>query len=472
MLDTILLFNQWAILVYFLILNTFYAVLLLAAGRYQRWKKRVSWYQDLQRLLGSRIAPTLSVLAPAYNEQATVSQSVRALLTLQYPNLEVVVINDGSSDETLELLTKDFSLEPASVIHFRRLESADVKSIYRSRTFPELLVVDKENGGKADSLNAGLDVAAGELVCAIDADTLIEPDALLKMVQPFLLRNDVIATGGTLRVVNGSEVRDGRVVNARVPTNPLAGCQTVEYLRAFLFGRMGWNMMGGNLIISGAFGLFRRESVLEAGGYMHDSVGEDMELVVRMRRTAIDRGMPHQVISIPDPVAWTEVPESLRALGRQRDRWHRGLSDVMWRFRGMFFRPRYGTVGMVVVPFFLLVELLGPVIEAIGLIGLGLALLLGVVNWQFALLFFLVAYGYGLLLNMFTLLLADLGERRYPRLADRARLVMWMVIESLVYRPVTVVWRLKGIWGYLRGKKEWGAMTRRGFDVSSSNPVD
>ena len=466
MLDTILLVNQWTILFYFLILNTFYAALLVAAGRYQRWKKRVGWHQDLQRLLGSRIAPTLSVLAPAYNEEATVSQSVRALLTLQYPNLEVVVINDGSSDETLELLTRDFSLEPASVIHARRLDSAAVRAIYRSRTFPELLVVDKENGGKADSLNSGLDVAAGELVCAIDADTLIEPDALLKMVQPFLLRDDVIATGGTLRVVNGSEVRDGRVVTARVPANPLAGCQTVEYLRAFLFGRMGWNLMGGNLIISGAFGLFRREAVVEAGGYMHDSVGEDMELVVRMRREAMDRGLPHQVISIPDPVAWTEVPESLRTLGRQRDRWHRGLSDVMWRFRGMVFRPRYGTVGTVVVPFFLLVELLGPVIEAVGLIGLGLALLLGAVNWQFALLFFLVAYGYGLLLNMFTLLLADLGERRYPRLADRSRLVLWMFVESLIYRPVTVIWRLKGIWGYFRGKKEWGTMTRRGFDVS------
>ncbi len=466
MIDTVLFVNQWAILVYFLILNTFYAALLVAASRYQRWKLRAGWHQDLQRLLGSRIAPTLSVLAPAYNEQATVSQSVRALLTLQYPNLEVVVINDGSSDDTLDLLTKDFSLEPANAIHTRRLESATVRSIYRSRTFPDLKVVDKENGGKADSLNAGLDIAAGDLVCAIDADTLIEPDALLKMVQPFLLRDDVIATGGTLRVVNGSEVRDGRVVTPRVSGKPLAGCQTVEYLRAFLFGRMGWNLLGGNLIISGAFGLFRREAVLEAGGYMHDSVGEDMELVVRMRRQAIDRDLPHQVISIPDPVAWTEVPESLRTLGRQRDRWHRGLSDVMWRFRGMAFRPRYGAVGTVVVPFFLLVELLGPVVEAVGLLGLGFALLLGAVNWQFALLFFLVAYGYGLLLNMFTLLLADLGERRYPRLADRLRLVMWMVVESLIYRPVTVIWRLKGIWGYLRGKKEWGVMTRRGFDVS------
>lgn len=467
MIDEFLLVSQWTILTYFLILNAFYAALLFAAAGYQRWKKRAAWHEYLPRLLGSRIAPTLTVLAPAFNEEATILQSVRALLTLQYPNLEVVVINDGSSDGTLELMVEHFSLEPASPIHYRRLESAPVRAIYRSRTFPELIVVDKENGGKADSLNAGLDVAAGELVCAIDADTLIEADALLKMVQPFLLRDDVIATGGTLRIVNRSVVRDGRVVDPRVPTNPLAGCQTVEYLRAFLFGRMGWNRLGGNLIISGAFGLFRREAVVEAGGYLHESVGEDMELVVRMRRQALDAGRPHQVISIPDPVAWTEVPESLRTLGRQRDRWHRGLSDVMWRFRGMAFNPRYGPVGTVVMPFFLLVEFLGPVIEAAGLIGLGIALLLGVVNWQFAVLFFLVAYGLGLLLNLFTLLLADLGERRYPRVTDRLSLLFWVFVESLIYRPVTVVWRLRGIWSYMRGKKEWGVMTRRGFDPPS-----
>lgn len=467
MIDKLLLVSQWTILIYFLILNSVYLALLFAAASYQRWKKRASWHQDLNRLLGSRIAPTLSVLAPAYNEEATVRQSVRALLTLQYPNLEVVLINDGSSDRTLELLIEDFALEPASPVHYRWLDSAPVRTIYRSRTFPELIVVDKENGGKADSLNAGLDVAAGDLVCAIDADTLIEPDALLKMVQPFLYRDDVIATGGTLRIVNASEVRDGRVITPHVPRNVLAGCQAVEYLRAFLFGRMGWNRLGGNLIISGAFGLFRREAVIEAGGYMHDSVGEDMELVVRMRRQALDRGLPHQVISIPDPVAWTEVPESFRTLGRQRDRWHRGLADVMWRFRGMIFRPKYGAVGTVVVPFFLLVEFLGPVVEALGLIGLALALALGVVNWQFAVLFFLVAYGFGLLLNLFTLLLADLGDRRYPAIADRLRLLGWVFVESLIYRPVTVLWRLKGIWSYLRGKKEWGVMTRQGFDTGN-----
>lgn len=469
MFDSFLLVNQWAILLYFLVLNSFYAVLLLAAGRYQHWQKRASWHQDQMRLLSSQIAPSMSVLAPAYNEEATVSQSVRALLTLSYPGLEVVVINDGSKDGTIDVLTRDFKLEPDDAIHFRHLESAKVRAIYRSRTSPQLLVVDKENGGKADTLNAGLDIASGDLVCAIDADTLIEPDALLKMVQPFLTRDDVIATGGTLRAVNGSEVRSGRVDVPHVPTNLLAGCQTVEYFRAFLFGRMGWNLMGGNLIISGAFGLFRRAAVLDAGGYMHDSVGEDMELVVRMRRRALDKGEPNQVISIPDPVAWTEVPESLRTLGRQRDRWHRGLSDVMWQFRGMVFNPRYGTVGVVVVPFFLFVELLGPVVEALGVLGLAVSLLLGVVNWQFGVLFFLVAYGYGLLLNLLTLLLADLGERRYPRLIDRSRLLLWVLVESLLYRPVTVVWRLRGIWRFLRGRREWGQMTRKGFGTSAGD---
>jgi len=324
-------------------------------------------------------------------------------------------------------------------------------------------VVDKENGGKADALNVGLSFAQGELVCAMDADTLIEADGLQRMVRPFLYATDVVATGGTIRVVNGSEVKFGRVVKTRVPTNALAGMQVVEYLRAFLFGRLGWNRLGGNIIISGAFGLFLRESVLGAGGYLHDTVGEDMELVLRLKRLSYEQGGPGKIAFVPDPVAWTEVPESLRVLGRQRDRWHRGLADVLWRHRRMLLNPRYGVTGLVVFPYYAFVELLAPVIEAAGLVTLALGLIFGIIDWNFAALFYLTAYGLGTALTAFTLILEDLSFHRYETFRDRALLFWWALLENLGYRQLTVYWRLRGLWKFLRGRKDWGAMERKGF---------
>ena len=456
---------QWLVLAYFAAVNSFYLLLLVAAGASMRQHAHVVWGEGRERLLGSRVIPRVSVLAPAFTEAATVAESVRALLTLSYPNLEVVLVNDGSLDDTLDVLEREFDLVPVHPIFRRQVVSRPVRGLYRSRVKPELVVVDKENGGKADALNAGLNVASGELICAIDADTLIEGDALLRMVRPFLESQDVVAAGGTIRVANGSTVRAGRVVAAAAPRGLLAGVQAVEYLRAFLFGRLGWNRLGGNLIISGAFGLFRRDAMLAAGGYVHDTVGEDMELVANLRRRGIERGQPSEVRFVPDPVAWTEVPESLRVLGRQRDRWQRGLADVLMRHRRMIGNPRYGALGLVVMPYFVVVELLGPVIEALGLLTLVVGLPLGVVGGEFALLFFLVAYGYGLLLGMAALILEDAGARRTEHVSDRLLMMLWAMIESFGYRQLTVVWRLRGLIAYLRGSKEWGTMTRKGFAV-------
>jgi cellulose synthase/poly-beta-1,6-N-acetylglucosamine synthase-like glycosyltransferase len=332
-------------------------------------------------------------------------------------------------------------------------------------------VADKVNGGKADALNAGLNLATGELVCAIDADTLIEPDALQRLVRPFLRSEGVVAAGGTIRIANQAVVKGGRVVQARAPRRPLPGFQVVEYLRAFLFGRLGWNRLGGNLIISGAFGLFRRDAMLGAGGYLHDTVGEDMEMVLRLRRLGYERGGPRRIEFVPDPVAWTEAPETLRVLGRQRDRWHRGLADVLWRHRGVMLNPRYGAMGMVVFPYFVLVELLAPLVEALGLAGMALGLAMGAVDWPFAALFFLAAYALGAVLTAFTLVLEELTFHRYDRMRDRALLVVWALFENLGYRQATVVWRLQGLWKYLRGRRDWGAMERRGFGTAPSTPA-
>lgn len=450
-------------LFYFLVVNGWYLVLLISAAFEMRRHILLITDESRHLLLSSTLSPTISILAPAYNEEATIEASLRALLALQYPRLEVIVISDGSKDKTVQVLIERFDLVPIKTIYQRRIETKPVRTLYRSVTYPGLIVVDKENGGKADALNVGLSFARNELVCAMDADTLIEGDGLQRMVRPFLHATDVVATGGTIRVVNGSEVQFGRVVNIRVPPNPLAGLQVVEYLRAFLFGRLGWNRLGGNLIISGAFGLFRTESVLAVGGYLHDTVGEDMELVLRLKRLSYERGGPGRIAFVPDPVAWTEVPESLKVLGRQRDRWHRGLADVLWRHRGMFLNPRYGVTGMFVFPCYVVVDLLAPIVEAAGLIAVVFSLILGLIDGSFALLFFVTAYGLGTALTAFTLVIEDLSFHRYESFRDRRLLFWWAILENFGYRQLTVYWRLRGLWKFLRGRKEWGAMERKGF---------
>ncbi len=388
------------VLVYFVAVNLFQTVLISSAGASLGRHHRTSWCDDPRRLLGSEVAPPISVLAPAHNEATTIVESVRALLALRYPRMEIVVVNDGSTDDTLARLADAFALAPVYPVFRRRLETAPIRGLYRSRLHPRLVVVDKDNGGKADALNAALNVITGDLACALDADTLVESDALLRMVRPFIRDPRVVAVGGTIRVVNGSDVSHGRVVRRRVPRRALAGIQSVEYLRAFLFGRLDWNRLGGNLIISGAFGLFDREAVLLAGGYEAETVGEDMELITKIRRLAAEADIPGRVEFLPDPIAWTEVPSTLRVLGAQRDRWHRGLADALWRHRTMIGNPRYGVLGTFVAPVFVLLELLAPVIELFGLIAVVVALAFGAVDLQFAGLLLVAAYGWGLLLSL------------------------------------------------------------------------
>lgn len=454
---------EWAILVYFLFVNLLYALLLAAAAWEMRRHLLSIRGEDRWKVLNSPVTPRITVLAPAYNEAATIDQSLPSLLALHYPNLEVVVVNDGSTDATMAVLREQFELVPVHPIYHRKIAHRPIRALYRSRSHPNLIVADKENGGKADALNAALNLSTGELVCAIDSDTLIESDALQRMVRPFVLGQDVVAAGGTIRVANSSVVAGGRVVQVNVPRRWLAGVQVVEYLRAFLFGRLGWNRLGGNLIISGAFGLFRRSAVVAAGGYEHATVGEDMELVLRLRRLGYETDGPHRIDFIPDPVAWTEVPESTRVLNRQRDRWHRGLADVLWRHRTLMFNPRYGAMGLVVFPYFVLVELLAPVVEAVGLLGLVAGLVIGAINWPFAVLFFLVAYVLGVILSVATLALEEWSFRRYAGLGARLRLLLWAVLENIGYRQLTVVWRLRGLVKFLRGRRDWGTMERRGF---------
>ena len=455
---------NYLVLAYFAALGVFYLALYVSAAVEMRRYLREVRAEQYREILSSEITPSISMLVPAHNEELSIKESVRALLTLAYPRLELVIVDDCSTDNTLSILTTAFDLTPIQPAYDARIPTKPVLAICRSQQFPNLVVVSKARGGKADSLNAALNISSGELVCAIDADTILDPNGLRRLVRPFIRSQDVVAAGATIRVANGCTVTQGRLASERGPHRALAGIQAVEYLRAFLFGP-GWNRFGGNLLISGAFGLFRRQSLLDTNGYAK-TVAEDMELVVRLRRHAHETGQPGRIEFVPDPVAWTETPTSFKELGRQRERWHRGFTDVLWRHRRVCLNPRYGVLGMVTFPAFALFEWMAPIIEATGLVLVTLGLILGELSTLFAVLFFSLACGMGILLSMLALLLEEVSFRRYGRARDRALLVVWAVLENLGYRQLTVWWRLRGVVSYLRGKKSWGKMTRAGFNTA------
>jgi cellulose synthase/poly-beta-1,6-N-acetylglucosamine synthase-like glycosyltransferase len=452
------------VLAYFVLLNGTYALLTVAAFRAMRRYARRLQSVDVEDLSRPGIAPPVTLIAPAFNEEATCVEAVRSLLTLRYADYEILVVNDGSRDATLERLREAFELEPAPRAPTAEIRHQTVRGVWHSRRHPNLWVADKENGGgKADALNAGLAYCRTPLFCALDADTLLERDALSRIVRVFLENASTIAAGGSIRIVNDSVVERGSLVRIRLPRKILPRLQVLEYLRSFLAGRMGWNTIGGTLIISGAFGLFRRTAVVEAGGFATDTVGEDMELTVRLHRLFRERGIPYAITFLPDPVAWTECPESLRDLGRQRDRWHRGLTEVMLRHRRMLLRPRYGVIGLLAYPYFFFLETFGPVLEAAGYFGFVVALALGLVSPLYAAAFFLTALLLGSALSVAAVCLEELTFRRYPRVRDLVALMVLAAVEPFGYRQLNSVWRVRGLVRAWRGVEGWGEMTRRGF---------
>jgi len=450
---------------YFLVVNSFYALLLFLAVPeiWKHWK--ITRDEDLSLYLGSEALPPISILIPAYNMQASITDSVDAQLALDYPQHEVIVVNDGSVDDTMERLRQAFELYEVPPAFPSRIKTKPVRAFYRSRTQPHLLVVDKENGGKADALNVGMSSARYPVVVAVDADTIVARDALLRLARPFLLGERVAAAGGTIRIANGCRVEHAHVMDARVSRRFLSGVQVPEYLRAFLFGRLGWNRLGGNLIVSGAFGLFQRKDLLEIGGYTPGNVVEDLDLIVRLHKHLRAKGEPYHIPFIPDPVAWTEVPSDVRTHGRQRERWHRGLVVTMITHVRLLLNPKYGVLGLVTMPFFFFGEMLAPVIEVLGYLLTLLGWALGILDKQYALLFLAAALGYQMVLTIWAVVLEEATFRVYGRFGDFMRILGYALVEPFGYRQLTVYWRIKAFWNALRGIKHWGEMERRGFEA-------
>lgn len=412
-------------------------------------------------------APPITLMAPAYNEALTIVESVRSLLALQYPNFEVVVVNDGSKDETLKVLMEAFELAPAERHYNFSVPCARIRGLYSAPNQPRLLVIDKENGGKADALNAALNLSRAPIVCSMDADSLLEPDALLRAVRPFVEDpSRTVAVGGTIRIANGCKIAYGRVVEVGAPRNFLALLQTVEYLRAFLMARLAWSRVSALTIISGAFGLFRRQAVLEVGGYSHGTVGEDMELVVKLHKHFRRQRRPYRIAFTPEPVCWTEAPETWSVLARQRARWHRGALETFFRHRDMILNPRYGRIGLLGFGHILLVDVLGPLIELFGYALIPAFWLLGVLSTDYLWAMMAITFGFGVVISVGALALEEAELRRFPDARSLLILMGAAILENFGYRQINNLWRLRGTWQFLTGAQGWGAMTRKGFQSS------
>jgi cellulose synthase/poly-beta-1,6-N-acetylglucosamine synthase-like glycosyltransferase len=461
--DLLLVYTLVAFL-YFAVLNGLYLFLTAVAWHEMGSEVRARRYLGLEDVFRSPLTPGISVIVPAFNEEAVIVESVRALLALRYPRHEVVVVNDGSTDGTLDALKAAFDLAPVRKALRDGVETAPVRRAYVSRADVRLVVLDKENGGRADALNAGVNVARHPYVCVIDADSLLEEEALLQVAKPILDDPELLAaTGGTVRIANGCRVDHGRVVEVRLPKSRLATVQVLEYLRSFLVARVGWSRLNALGIISGAFGLFHRSLIEAIGGFWTQTVGEDFELTLRLHRYLRERGEPYRIAFVPDPVCWTQAPEQVATLGRQRRRWQRGLWEGLRRQRRMLANVHYGVVGLVAMPYFAVFEFLSPVFALLGLVVTLLWWLVGGLSTLYFIAFLAVSIGLGLVLSLAAVALEELSYRRYRRRREVLRLLGYAVLENLGYHQLHDLWRTIGYVDIARGRTAWGEQRRAEF---------
>ncbi|MFZ0159036.1 MAG: glycosyltransferase [Kineosporiaceae bacterium] len=467
-LATIVIAFNWVVLTYALVVALSQLLLVVGAA--------VNLRRELRRNLGSRKedlfvhpnTPGLSVLVPAFNESPMIAECLRSVVDQRYPEFEVIVVDDGSTDDTFDLLRDAFDLVPTTRVIPQDVPTVGaVESIFAPRDGGSLLVIRKQNAGRcADALNTAVNAARYPLVCTLDADSVLEPDALLHIVRPMVEHPDeVVAAGGVVRPSNGIQLRRGTVESVSMPRRLIVRAQIVEYLRAFMLGRIGWSWLNSVLIISGAFGVFRRADVVGLGGLHPRSLGQDADLVASLHHQLRGEGRKdYRVVIVPQAVCWSEAPEHRRDLRRQRRRWAHGLGQVLWRQRGAFGRPKYGRFGMLVLPYHVLFEMLGPVVEVLGLPAVLAAWWLGLLNPWYAIIVFAMAIGFGMLVSIAAVLADELSEHTYDRWRDIASLVLAALWETTVLRVMMSWWRVQGLTDALRMRRTaWASIPRVGF---------
>lgn len=459
---------EWTIISYFLIINSVYLLLIISSLIHVRRQMLISDIVKPTGLFKSGLYKTISILVPAYNEAENIIESVESLLRLEYPEYEIIVINDGSSDNTATRLIDYFELHKIDLYYKKSIEHQQIRGIYRSPDVPNLTVIDKKNGGKSDALNAGINLSGYDLICSIDADSILEQDVLKMLIQTFIRHKDTIAAGGIVRVINGCKIVNREIEEIHVPDSFLGRLQSVEYIRAFLFGRVGWDYLNSLLIISGAFGIFDRKAVLEVGGYLTNTVGEDIELIIRLHSHFLRNKKEYNIRFLPEPICWTEVPVDYKSLKNQRNRWHRGLADSIWRHKYMLFNPRYKHIGLLVLPFFLIFELLGPILQILSYIYLiAIFFIPEYMNISFVVLFLAVSIIYGMVISLISVLAEEIAFKTYTSTKDILILTAYSFIENLGYRQVHAFWQVAGLIDFMKGKKGWGKMMRKGFKANT-----
>jgi len=459
--------SQWVLFLYFIVVNTTYTVLILLALSDIVKHAYLTTSRVARRQLASEFYyKPVSVIVPAHNEEPVITQSVQALLNLHYPEYEVIVVNDGSKDGTLDRLKADFKLVSSIKPIRLQVPHADILAVYRSTDYANLIVIDKVNGGKADAINAGINASSYPIFCSIDADSLLESDALLKSSKLFLEDDELIATGGIIRILNGCKTKDGAVTEIGLPFHTMEALQVLEYTRAFLSGRTGWNSLKSLLIISGAFGVFRKDMVLAINGY-RKTVGEDMDLVMRLHRHCRDNKIPYKILFVPDPVCWTQAPFTMDMLLKQRNRWHRGMIDALLANRSMILNPKYGATSLIGVSYFVFVEFLGPLIELFGYIAVPILYYFKMLNLQFFVMLVLLAVFWGISINIGAVFLDIYNFRRYKKTSDILRLCVLSAGEFFGYRQLMLLERLRATVTFR--KKDWGAQDRRMLDKTEAS---
>lgn len=416
-------------------------------------------------------APPISIIVPAYNEEKNIVQSVYSLISLDYPAFEVIIVNDGSKDNMLNELINAFELEPSEREYETILPYNQIHNIYVSKKFGRLVVVDKDNGGKADAQNAGISVSRMSLLCMVDADTILEPDGLLRMVQPFI--DDparTVAVGGSVMIANGSKISAGRLTRVAIRFNFLIYFQILEYLRAFLMARFAWSSVNTLTLISGAFGVFSRREVMAVGGYTKGSVGEDFDLVIKLHRYMLENKRDYRISFVPDAACWTEAPENLSGLARQRTRWQRGALEVYFRHQDIMLNRRYGRIGFIGMPMVFIIDVISPLLELFSYILFPIVYYFKAMTFEFLLSFIFMLFMYGI----FVSLLAISLEQIHLDFLRKAKYIFILFLSSIVecfgYRQINTFWRIKAAWEYFTGNTAWGEMKRAGFDENKKGP--
>jgi cellulose synthase/poly-beta-1,6-N-acetylglucosamine synthase-like glycosyltransferase len=466
LLTSLVLGFNYFVGVYYGIFNLLYSILLtISLFVILRYIKRIK-YIPFTDYRNSPKTPPVSLIIPAFNEERIIIRTIRFALAVDYSAFEVIVINDGSKDKTLETIIDAFQLNKIDLVHRNFLKTKPVRGFYYNPEIPNLLLVDKERGNKADALNCGINVSRSPYFCSVDADSFLDREALIRLIAPILESNvPIIACGGVVRVLNGVTFQNTIIKEVNLPKNALSMFQVVEYLRAFLFGRVGWDVVNSLLILSGAFTLFNKAAVLELGGYRPGNISEDMEIIVRLHQHYLKNEKPYRVKFVSDPICWTEVPEKIRMLGRQRRRWQLGLMQTIFQHKAMIFNPRYGKIGMVVIPYYVFFEMVGPLVEVLGYIIVPLAYLFGVLNFEFLILFLILAIFFGIFLSTAGIFLEELTYRRYPKWSDLFRLLLYGVYENFGYRQIGSLWRTQALFQYVMGKRGWEYVKGKGTSL-------